>query len=71
MKTPCWLGGAIEEIDILDLQKYLAGTTDGAIIEVYQNLLRGSINHLASFVRTYERQIGETYQPQFMNLEEY
>ncbi len=65
------VGGAIEEIDILDLQQYLAGTTDGAIIEVYQNLLRGSINHLASFVRTYERQTGETYQPQFMSLEEY
>lgn len=65
------VGGAIEEIDILDLQEYLAGTTDGAIIEVYQNLLRGSINHLASFVRTYERQTGETYQPQFMSLEEY
>ena len=65
------VGGAIEEIDILDLQEYLAETTDGAIIEVYQNLLRGSINHLASFVRTYERQTGETYQPQFMSLEEY
>lgn len=65
------VGGAIEEIDILDLQEYLAGTSDGAIIEVYQNLLRGSINHLASFVRTYERQTGETYQPQFMSLEEF
>lgn len=65
------VGGAIEEIDILDLQKYLAQTPNSAVIEVYQNLLRGSINHLNSFVRNYERQTGETYQPQFLSQEEY
>lgn len=65
------VGGAIEEIDILDLQDYLAGTENGAVIEVYQNLLKGSINHLQSYVRTYERQTGETYQPQFMSQEAY
>ncbi len=65
------VGGAIEEIDILDLQKYLAQTSNSAVIEVYQNLLRGSINHLNSFVRNYERQTGETYQPQFLSQEEY
>ena len=65
------VGGAIEEIDILDLQKYLEQTSNSAVIEVYQNLLRGSINHLNSFVRNYERQTGETYQPQFLSQEEY
>ena len=65
------VGGAIEEIDILDLQDFLAETEDGALIAVYQNLLNGSINHLRSFVRTYERQAGESYQPQFMNQEAY
>ena len=65
------VGGAIEEIDIMDLQEYLAETTEGAIIEVYQNLLRVSINHLASFSRTYERQTGETYQPQYLSQEDY
>ena len=65
------VGGAIEEIDILDLQNYLAETENGAAIEVYQNLLMGSINHLRSFVRTYERQTGEIYQPQFMSQEAY
>ncbi len=65
------VGGAIEEIDILDLQAYLAETTDPAIIQVYQNLLKGSVNHLASFARTYQRQSGETYQPQFMSEEDY
>ena len=65
------VGGAIEEIDILDLQKYLNETSNSAVIEVYENLLRGSINHLNSFVRNYERQTGETYQPQFLSQEEY
>jgi len=65
------VGGAIEEIDILDLQKYLEQTSNGAVIEVYENLLSGSINHLNSFVRNYERQTGETYQPQFLTQEEY
>ena len=65
------VGGAIEEIDILDLQHYLAETENGAVREVYQNLLMGSINHLRAFVRTYERQTGESYQPQFMSQEAY
>ena len=65
------VGAAIEEIDILDLQKFLAETDDPAIIEVYQNLLKGSINHLNSFVRTYERQTGEEYQPQYLSEEAY
>jgi hypothetical protein len=65
------VGGAIEEIDILDLQAYLAGTQNEAIREVYGNLLQGSINHLTSFARTYERQSGENYPPQFISRETY
>ena len=65
------VGGAIEEIDILDLQDYLAQTEDKAVRDVYQNLLNGSINHLRAFMRTYERQTGESYQPQFMSQEAY
>lgn len=63
------VGAAIEEIDILDLQKYLAETDNQAVAEVYQNLLNGSINHLNSFIRTYERQTGEEYQPQYLTEE--
>ncbi len=65
------VGAAIEEIDILDLQELLAETTDESVVEVYQNLLKGSINHLQSFVRTYERQTGEQYQPQYLTEEAY
>lgn len=65
------IGGAIEEIDILDLQDSLAQSSNNAVIEVYENLLKGSTNHLQAFVGTYERQTGETYQPQFLSPEEY
>jgi len=65
------VGGAIEEIDILDLEKYLAETNNSAVIAVYQNLLMGSVNHLQAFVRSYERQTGESYQPQFLSQEAY
>lgn len=65
------VGAAIEEIDILDLQEYLEKTTSRAVVEVYENLLKGSINHLQAFIRTYERQTGETYQSQFLIQEEY
>lgn len=64
-------GGAIEEIDILDLRQRLAETDNADIIQVYNNLLAGSENHLRAFVNNYERQTGEVYQPQYLSLEDY
>ena len=65
------VGGAVEEIDILDLQGSLAQTSNNDIISVYQNLLAGSENHLRAFVPSWERQTGEVYQPQYLNQNEY
>ncbi|MFL7891752.1 MAG: DUF2202 domain-containing protein [Anaerolineales bacterium] len=65
------VGAAIEEIDILDLQERLAATSNSDIQQVFNNLLQGSINHLKAFTSTLMTQTGETYQPQFMTLEEY
>ncbi len=66
------VGGAIEEIDILDLQNYLAETEDGALIRgLYRICLMVLSIICESFVRTYERQTGESYQPQFMSQEAY
>jgi len=65
------VGGAIEEIDILDLEKYIAQTDNPNIHLVYENLLKGSRNHLRSFVSTMQRQTGTTYQPQYLPEEEY
>jgi len=65
------VGGAIEEIDILDLQERLAETDNADIQQVFQNLLNGSYNHLSAFASTLFRQTGETYQPQYLSLEAY
>jgi len=61
------VGAAIEEIDILDLEKHLAQTDQPDIILVYQNLTAGSRNHLRAFVSILGRQTGETYQPQYLS----
>ncbi len=63
------VGTAVEEIDILDLEKYLAQTELSDITQVYESLLTGSHNHLRSFIATLERQTGETFQPQYLTLE--
>ena len=65
------VGAAIEEIDILDLQEALGFIEDNAIRQVYQNLLRGSENHLRAFTTTLERQTGEVYTPQYLDQEAY
>jgi len=65
------VGAAIEEIDILDLEEYIAQTDKPDIQQVYQNLMRGSRNHLRSFVQMFEKQTGETYQPQYLSQEAY
>jgi hypothetical protein len=65
------VGTAIEEIDIVDLQENLAATGNTAIVQTFENLLRGSVNHLNAFVMNYERQTGTTYAPQVMSQEAY
>lgn len=63
-------GAAIEEIDILDLEEYMAQTDNEDILLVYANLLRGSENHLRAFVNNLDRQRVE-YTPQYLSEEEY
>lgn len=65
------VGAAIEEIDILDLEKHLAQTKNPDIQLVYENLMKGSRNHLRSFTSTLSRQTGETYQPQYLSADVY
>jgi hypothetical protein len=65
------VGAAIEEIDILDLEERLAQTEKADIILVYDNLMKGSRNHLRSFVSTLQTQSGETYQPQYLSPDAY
>lgn len=65
------VGAAIEEIDILDLEEHLAHTDKADIQRVYQNLSKGSRNHLRAFVSNLDRRTGETYQPQYLSREAY
>ena len=48
------VGAIIEEVDIADLEEYLSQTTSEDVTRVYENLLRGSRNHLRAFVSQLE-----------------
>jgi hypothetical protein len=65
------VGAAIEEIDIMDLEKSLAQNDNADIRQVFNNLINGSYNHLRAFVSNLSAQTGETYQPQYLSAETY
>jgi hypothetical protein len=64
------VGAMIEDLDIKDLNELLKKTDNKDITFVYNNLKRGSENHIRSFTRQLERE-GKTYTPQFISSEEY
>jgi hypothetical protein len=64
------VGAIIEEVDIVDLERYMEDVDDEQIVLVYENLLRGSRNHLRAFVRNLEQQ-GVTYAPGYLSEEAY
>lgn len=65
------VGAAIEEIDILDLQKRLPQTDQADIEQVFNSLLAGSYNHLNAFVANYWNVSGTVYFPQYMSQVDY
>nr|WP_042680360.1 DUF2202 domain-containing protein [Thermococcus paralvinellae] len=64
------VGAMIEELDIVDLQKWISKTNKQDIITVYENLMKGSRNHLRAFVSQLKN-YGVTYEPQYLSKEEY
>lgn len=65
------VGAAIEEIDLLDLNEALDAIVDNKDITlVYENLAKGSRNHLRAFVRNLERR-NVTYEPKYLSLSTY
>jgi len=64
------VGLLIEEIDIKDLEELLEGDIDSRTARVYENLLRGSENHLRAFLRQYERLAG-SYTPEVLDVERF
>lgn len=65
------VGAAVEEIDILDLEIWLAKTENADIQQTFTNLLYGSYNHLRSFTSMIEGRTGEEYQPRHLSPEAY
>jgi hypothetical protein len=66
-----FVGAEIEEIDILDIQKYIdevEGNSD--IVVVYENLMKGSRNHLRAFVKNLAKR-GVDYAPKHLTQEVY
>lgn len=61
------VGALIEDLDIKDLATYLAQTDNEDIRLVYENLQRGSRNHLRAFNRQLVRATGQNYVPQHIS----
>ena len=60
------VGAEIEEIDLVDIEDRLADVSENNdIVLVYENLMKGSRNHLRAFVRVLD-QLNVPYQPQHL-----
>ena len=64
------VGATIEDVDIADLIEALESATDDDVRWMFENLLRGSENHMRAFLRNLAR-YGETYEPQYIDAETY
>lgn len=64
------VGALIEDLDIVDLENAMERTENTSITTVYENLQRGSRNHIRSFTSMLSR-YGETYEPQYLSVDEY
>lgn len=64
------VGANIEEINIRDLKEQLLSVTHLDIKQVYENLMRGSRNHLRAFVSNLALR-GYTYLPQYLSQQEF
>lgn len=60
------VGLKIEDLDIYDLEKQIAQTNQADIKRVYENLTRGSRNHMRAFHRNLTG-AGDSYKPEFIS----
>lgn len=63
------VGATIEDLDIKDLEELLAATDNQDIQTVYQNLVKGSRNHLRAFTARLAA-MGDTYTAQFLTQDQ-
>jgi rhodanese-related sulfurtransferase len=64
------VGATIEDLDINDLETLKQSTTKPDILATYNNLQKGSRNHLRAFVRNIQAR-GSTYTPQYISANEF
>lgn len=64
------VGVQIEELDISDLASRKAASHNADILFVYDNLLRGSRNHLRAYMSVLAQQ-GGSYTPQYISQAEF
>jgi hypothetical protein len=62
------VGATIEDLDIFDLQQQIAASDNDDLRIIYQNLMKGSRNHMRSFVAQLER-LGADYDAQYVSAE--
>ena len=64
------VGVEIEELDMRDIAAQMVDIDNADILMVYDNLLRGSRNHLRAFMKVLTLQ-GGTYVPKYISQEEF
>ncbi len=64
------VGATIEDLDIKDLNEAISRTTHSDIRQVYENLKRGSENHMRAFMSNL-RARGADYTPQYISEAEF
>jgi len=64
-----YVGATIEDKDIYDLKNYLSQADNSDIRTVYQNLMKGSRNHLRAFAR-HLLKYGVSYEAQYLSQDE-
>lgn len=64
------VGASVEELDIFDLEVALARTDNIDLQTLYQNLLKGSRNHLRAFHKVLTRR-DLVFNPQYLTQDEY
>lgn len=62
------VGATIEDLDIKDLQEEIAHSDNDDIRILYQNLMKGSRNHIRSFLRQLERE-GGVYEATYISAD--
>lgn len=66
LKGALEVGATVEDLDIADLERLIAESDNDDLRVVYQNLNKGSRNHLRSFYSQLQRQ-GANYTPRYIS----